>query len=224
MSALLEGLSSTLSALVPDLHLLGGTAHGTVVVLVPALAWPVLLYVLAINSSYLVLVALAATDMGRYLRRGGHRGVEDASASPLTQAVSVVVPAHDEEAGVVASVSAMLALRHPRHEVVVVDDGSTDRTFEVLREAFDLVEVPRRLPEDVPVRGAVRSVHVPRGGRTPPTSASTPPATSWSASSTPTPCSTRTRCSPSPGPSPTTRCAWSVPVARSARGPSGRDR
>ncbi|MGQ7294812.1 glycosyltransferase family 2 protein [Quadrisphaera sp. KR29] len=158
-------MSGLLDALHPEVLL--GTTRGTVVVLVQVLALPVLLYVLAINTSYLALIGLAGADMGRYLRRQGFRGVEDASASPMAQSVSVVVPAFDEEASVVVSVSAMLALRHPRHEVVVVDDGSTDATFALLREEFDLVEVPRRLPGEVPVRGAVRSVHVPRGGRTP---------------------------------------------------------
>ncbi|PWJ56090.1 Glycosyltransferase, catalytic subunit of cellulose synthase and poly-beta-1,6-N-acetylglucosamine synthase [Quadrisphaera granulorum] len=150
-----------------QLELLGGTVRGTVAVLVQVLALPVLLYVLAINSSYLVLIGLAGVDMVRYLRRERIRGVEDASASPLTQSVSVVMAAYNEEAGIVGSVSAMLALRHPRHEVVVVDDGSTDATFALLREAFDLVEVPRRLPDDLPVRARIRSVHVPRGGRSP---------------------------------------------------------
>ena len=41
-----------------------------------------------------------------------------------------IVPAYNEEVGIVTSVQALLSLRYPRHEVVVVDDGSTDGTFE----------------------------------------------------------------------------------------------
>ena len=68
----------------------------------------------------------------------------------------------NKAAGIVESVHAMLALRYPVFEVLVVDDGSTDATFERLRAEFDLVEVPRVIPHEVPVRAAVRSVHVPR--------------------------------------------------------------
>jgi cellulose synthase/poly-beta-1,6-N-acetylglucosamine synthase-like glycosyltransferase len=128
---------------------------------------PVLLYFLAINSSYLLLVILAAMDSARHLRRVPFAGLEDSAASPLTQPVSLLVPAHDEEAGIVASVRAMLALRYPRFEVVVVDDGSTDGTFTRLAREFGLVEVPRAIPDDVPTTGRVLGVHVPADGRTP---------------------------------------------------------
>ena len=48
-------------------------------------------------------------------------------------AVSVLVPAHNEEAVIVRSVRAMLALDYPDFEVIVIDDGSTDDTAGALR-------------------------------------------------------------------------------------------
>ena len=46
--------------------------------------------------------------------------------------VSVMVPAHNEEAVIGSSVAAMLRLDYPAFEVIVIDDGSRDRTAEVL--------------------------------------------------------------------------------------------
>ena len=81
-------------------------------------------------------------------------GYDEAHASPLTMPVSVLVPAWNEAVGIVESVRGMLALRYPEFEVVVVDDGSTDDTFDLLCAAFDLRPVPREVPDDVHTRGA----------------------------------------------------------------------
>jgi cellulose synthase/poly-beta-1,6-N-acetylglucosamine synthase-like glycosyltransferase len=125
---------------------------------------PILVYFAVINASYLLLIVLASLDFRTEHRR--RESEVEAFGGALTPGVSLLVPAHNEAAGIVASVQALLSLRYPRHEVVVVDDGSSDGTFDRLREAFDLVEVPRRLPQDVPVRARVVDVHVPRDGRT----------------------------------------------------------
>jgi cellulose synthase/poly-beta-1,6-N-acetylglucosamine synthase-like glycosyltransferase len=127
-------------------------------------AVPVIVYFLLINTSYLLLIGLGALDFRSYLR--GRKTTVEALGGELTPGVSLIVPAHNEEAGIVTSVKALLSLRYPGHEVVVVDDGSTDATFERLREAFDLVELPREVPQDVPVRAKVLGLFVPRDGRT----------------------------------------------------------
>lgn len=119
-------------------------------------------YFVALNSSYLVLIVLAGLEFGRHLRRMPFAGADDMFRSPLTLPVSVIVPAYNEGPGIVAAVTAMTALRYPRYEVVVVDDGSSDATFELLRAEFDLIEVPRVVPGEVPYHSQVLSVHVAR--------------------------------------------------------------
>ena len=45
--------------------------------------------------------------------------------------VTVLVPAYNEEAGIESTVRSLLASTHPHLEVIVIDDGSTDRTADI---------------------------------------------------------------------------------------------
>src|SRR5262245_38363691 len=49
---------------------------------------------------------------------------------------SVVIPAYNEERVICASVKALLASSLPDFEIIIIDDGSTDRTAEVVRTTF----------------------------------------------------------------------------------------
>lgn len=63
--------------------------------------------------------------------------------------LSVIIPAQDEEACIASTVEHLfveLRLRNVPHEIVVVDDGSTDRTWEILRDAQE------RIPTLVPLQ------------------------------------------------------------------------
>ncbi|TQS44277.1 glycosyltransferase family 2 protein [Cryptosporangium phraense] len=124
----------------------------------------VLVYFLAINTSYLVLIGIAAAEFSRYLRRQPYQGHDETYTSPLTPPVSILVPAYNEELSIVGAVQAMLALRYPRFEVVVIVDGSTDRTLDRLVDAFDLVETQRVIPDEIPTRATVRAVYAARSG------------------------------------------------------------
>ncbi|MCM2580500.1 glycosyltransferase family 2 protein [Streptomyces meridianus] len=122
----------------------------------------ILWYFLVINSCNLLITLLGSRDVIRTLRRAPVAGHDDAAASRFTPPISVIVPAYNEEAVITEAMRAMLLLRYPRFEIVVVDDGSTDGTLERLREAFDLVEVEHVVPREIPSRGDVESVHLPR--------------------------------------------------------------
>jgi cellulose synthase/poly-beta-1,6-N-acetylglucosamine synthase-like glycosyltransferase len=127
-------------------------------------SWFVIGYFVILNSWYLVLLSLAALDLREYQRAKPYAGYDDLFASPLTPPVSIVVAAHNEQSGIVESVNALLGLRYPEFEVIVVDDGSDDDTFGVLERTFQLAQMPTVVPDLVPVSGWVQSVHVARGG------------------------------------------------------------
>lgn len=67
--------------------------------------------------------------------------------------LSVVIPARDEEGCIASTVRHLnleLKLRDVPHEIVVVDDGSTDRTGEILEEVADEVAELKPVRNDGP--------------------------------------------------------------------------
>ncbi|PRY15813.1 glycosyltransferase family 2 protein [Kineococcus rhizosphaerae] len=132
---------------------------GVVADVLGALNWTVLGYVVVLDAVVLLLVVAAARRVLAHRRWSGTEGHDQLFASPLTPAVSVLVTAHDEEARVLDTLAAALAQRYPAFEVVLVDDGSTDGTFDLVARTYGLVPVTARWSADLPVEGEVLSVH-----------------------------------------------------------------
>lgn len=122
-------------------------------------AYPVLGYFLVVNTSLLLLVILASVNFTGHLRRQSFAGSRITAASPLSPGISVLMPAYNEGAVIAASVRAVLDLRYPDHEVVVINDGSSDDTLQTLIRVYDLIEDRREVAIKVPVRGVVRGIY-----------------------------------------------------------------
>ena len=121
--------------------------------------WVLFGHVVIFDLATLLLVLAGARRVSRTRHWAGAEGHDETFASPLTPAVSILVPAHDEEAGILDTLSAALGQRYPALEVVLVDDGSTDRTFELVAERYALTEVTARPTAELPVDGEILSVH-----------------------------------------------------------------
>ena len=112
--------------------------------------WAILVYFLAVNGFYVLLLASAAAEMRHHLHaiRGENR--RRVLSSDVAPRVSVLAPAYNEAATIEESIRSLLSLEYPDLEVVVVNDGSKDATIEVLRDRFELEAVHtvyrRRIP------------------------------------------------------------------------------
>jgi len=50
--------------------------------------------------------------------------------------VSIIVPAYNEEVNAVSSIQNLLKCNYPAFEIIFIDDGSTDNTYQKVKEAF----------------------------------------------------------------------------------------
>jgi len=60
--------------------------------------------------------------------------------SPLSPSVSILVPAYNESASIINSVKTLLHLHYRNFEVILINDGSTDKTFDIVKKEFGLVK------------------------------------------------------------------------------------
>ncbi len=137
-----------------------GTLAAFLAVVAPWSEAIVLFYFLVINSFYALLLILSIPELWMHWHLAEDEHVQRILGADALPPLSILVPAYNEEVTIGASVLSFLTLEYPRHEVVLVNDGSKDRTMERLAEEYDLYEVPPAFPVAVqtkPVKAYYRS-------------------------------------------------------------------
>ncbi len=89
---------------------------------------------------YAVLILYSFMEHFEVIKRGYPRYVARAESSlPM---ISLVVPAYNEGLVIQAAIRSLLQLSYPNYEIIVIDDGSTDDTYEkamvVAQESSDI--------------------------------------------------------------------------------------
>jgi cellulose synthase/poly-beta-1,6-N-acetylglucosamine synthase-like glycosyltransferase/peptidoglycan/xylan/chitin deacetylase (PgdA/CDA1 family)/spore germination protein YaaH len=98
-----------------------------------ALQW-IFLAGIALGLARLAFIgALAFADWRRSRKRAREQGSGRAGKPPF---VSVIIPAYNEDRVIAQAIASLLGSTYPRFEIIVIDDGSCDRTSDVVRNRF----------------------------------------------------------------------------------------
>ncbi len=117
-------------------------------------------YYLASNIAYLVMLLVAFKTSAAHQHRLESHRLAWIKESPLAPPITIIVPAHNEEASIRVEVRNLLELDYPELEIVVVNDGSDDGTLDEMRKEFRLRPVRSVYVaslKSAPVRGLYRS-------------------------------------------------------------------
>ncbi len=103
--------------------------------------WFFLFYFVGLHSVYLMLTVSSMLYLPKFLRE---HSTEDMSPlhADFEPPVTIIVPAYNEAATIASSVSALMQLEYPEYEIIVINDGSTDNTLDVLIDKFSLHPFP----------------------------------------------------------------------------------
>ncbi|NDW18487.1 glycosyltransferase family 2 protein [Dysgonomonas sp. 216] len=104
--------------------------------------YQIFFYVTLIVIGTIVLTSMSFINIQKYKWRFTKKEDKLLKDSPFAPGISVIAPAYNEEKTIVANVNSMLTLDYPLFEVVIVNDGSKDRTLDLLIEQYELVETP----------------------------------------------------------------------------------
>ncbi|WP_035661730.1 glycosyltransferase family 2 protein [Halalkalibacter akibai] len=110
----------------------------------------IFIYMIGASVFYLVLFMFSFLVLRK--ERGLNKKVpyEDLLVSEDTKPISILVPAYNEETGIVSSVRSLLSMNYKEYEIIVINDGSKDETLERMIEAYHMVETTMTIRKQVP--------------------------------------------------------------------------
>lgn len=103
--------------------------------------WFFLIYFIGLNLSYMLLNFAAIINVHKYMTEKTLADVPGID-SDIMPPVSLLVPAYNEEATITQSILALSQLEYPEYEIIVINDGSNDRTLQTLKKDFKLRKFP----------------------------------------------------------------------------------
>jgi cellulose synthase/poly-beta-1,6-N-acetylglucosamine synthase-like glycosyltransferase len=118
-------------------------------------------YFLSVNTLYLGLLFLSVKGAKDRLSLWDMKKDTLLFERGLLPSISIIAPAYNEEKSIIESITSLLNLKYPIYEVIVVNDGSKDKTIDVLVEHFKLERKHPFFKEKIKTKG-LRGVYVNR--------------------------------------------------------------
>ncbi len=120
----------------------------------------IFLLTIMLFTAYVLLAVVSAIALRRYLRKNSYVDYNSIILAPLTPSISIIAPAYNEEITIVDNIRALLSLYYNNFEVIVVNDGSKDSTFQKIMDAYNLEKVNYFFDYRIPcerIRGVYKS-------------------------------------------------------------------
>ncbi|MCF6409757.1 glycosyltransferase family 2 protein [Pseudalkalibacillus salsuginis] len=110
----------------------------------------IIIYMVVVILSYTVMLTIAFLHIRKDYQLDKD-GIDEGNLNAaLMKPVTIIVPAYNEEAGVLDTIHSLLSLRFPQTEIIIVNDGSTDDTQQKLISEFHMNRVEKVVRKEIP--------------------------------------------------------------------------
>ncbi|MGV8905536.1 MAG: glycosyltransferase family 2 protein [Acetobacterium sp.] len=106
-------------------------------------------YFFGISLFYILLILLSSGKLIEFIKKINN---DVTIISHYTKPISIVVPAYNEEKTIIDNIISLLDLNYPEFEIIVVNDGSRDRTLATIIDYFQLRKIDVEINMQVPCR------------------------------------------------------------------------
>ncbi|WP_203248568.1 glycosyltransferase family 2 protein [Sporosarcina beigongshangi] len=118
----------------------------------------IIVYMVVAILVYAIMLFFAFTQLRKQYKLNKEDIEEDYIDAIYSKPVSIIVPAYNEELGIVNNIHSLLSLRYPETEILVVNDGSTDGTQQAVISHFQMKPIQKIVREQIATK-AVLSIY-----------------------------------------------------------------
>lgn len=121
-----------------------------------------LIYALALYCSYIFIGILSAFELNLYENKNRNYNYQSILGYKNLPTISIIAPAYNEDKSIVENIRSLLSLYYPNIEVIIVNDGSKDKTLQTVTEQYELNKVEMAVGNTIrtaPIRGIYKSLN-----------------------------------------------------------------
>ncbi|MGI6249979.1 MAG: glycosyltransferase family 2 protein [Anaerolineaceae bacterium] len=107
------------------------------------------IYMVAIVLAYTGMLISALVELRKQYKLDKGASDEDYIDAYYYKPLSIIIPAYNEEVGIVDSIRSALNLKYPQTELIVVNDGSKDQTLQIVIEQFQMKKIRKVIKKQI---------------------------------------------------------------------------
>ncbi|MEO7049792.1 MAG: glycosyltransferase, partial [Ferruginibacter sp.] len=112
----------------------------------------ILIYAIVLLCFYMLIGIYSTREIRTYLRKNSFADFRILASSTHLPGISVIAPAYNEAANIVANVRSMLSIHYNTLELIIINDGSKDDSLQRLIKAYDLYKANVFINEQIPTK------------------------------------------------------------------------